>query len=152
METAVYTSARERIAATTPEDIALMSSSVARVSRTRRNARERTPARKEAHREYSHSEKGREKARIREKRYRDKHPEKGREKIDRWEAAHPGNKAARNKKWRQAHPDRVRAHNKAYREKHKNDPAFRAKQNAYMREYRKRKKAQKQQEVQFVGI
>lgn len=148
----IYEIAKERNAGTTLEQFNAGAARVAAVTKARRNVREKTPERKEAHREYSHSEKGREKARIREKRYRDKHPEKVREKIDRWEAAHLGNKAARNKKWRQAHPDRVRAHNKAYREKHKNDPAFRAKQNAYMREYRKRKKAQKQQEVQFVGI
>jgi len=136
----IYTEARKRVASTTLEQIATAAEHVATASKTRRNVREKTPQRKKSHREYNHSPEGRKRAREREKRYRQRHPEKVRAKIDRWEAAHPESKKQRSRKWRQEHPEKAREHARNFRARHKNDPAYKEKHNAYMREYRRRKK------------
>ena len=140
----IYEIAKERNASTTLEQFNAGAARVAAVTKARRNVREKTPERQAYHKEYNHSEQGRVKARIREKRYRDAHPEKVRAKIERWESAHPESKKERQKKWRKAHPEQVREHPRKFRDKRKNDPAWREKRNAYMREYRKRKKQQKE--------
>lgn len=153
--TSIYEIARKRNAATTLEQFNAGAARVAAVTKTRRNVREKTPERQAFHKEYNHSEPGREKARVREKRYREKHPDKVRAKIDRWEKEHPESRKKRQKKWRETHPEQVKANQKKYREKHRNDPEWRKKQNAYMREWRKRQKQktlEQAQEVSFVGI
>lgn len=144
MKNDIYSKARERVSATSLEDIYAGALKVAQASKKRRNAREASPERRAYHEAYNKSEQGRAKARIREKRYRDRHPDKVRARIERWESAHPESKKERQKKWRKAHPEQVREHQRKFREKRKNDLVWREKHNAYMREYRKRKKQQKE--------
>lgn len=147
IKTDIYTEARNRVASTTLEQIATAAEHVATASKTRRSVREKTPQRKKAKQEYNHSPEGRKSAREREKRYRQRHPEKVRAKIDRWEAAHPESKKERSRKWRQEHPEKAREHARKFRARHKNDPGYKEKHNAYMREYRRRKKLEKEAQL-----